>query len=792
MAFKYIGKNVPRPDAVRKATGKAVFLDDIHLPGMLYASILRPPYAHAKIIEIDTRAAEASPGVVKVVTGATCDIRYGDNIKDLTPMARDKVRYIGEPVAAVIADTPQHAVAAMEKIEATYEPLPVYTDARDAMAEDAELIHEENGSYWTLPTLNPVPGTNIADYYHLTKGRAEDGFEDAEVVIEGEFDYPFGSCAALEPHGSIVWFKEDNTIEAWSSSICPFIIREDLAHAYGIPVADVRVHIPELGGCFGYKSDITVEQTVAYIANFVPGHPVKWVATRQEDFTSTLIGHGIRTRMKLGAKRDGTFVALKVQVYHSTGAYADTGVNITIGATHNATGPYEFPHCDLEGYCVYTNTPAVGAFRGYGHQESQFAIERLIDQLARTLDLSPFELRRKNYLTAGKVNALGERMWPTNGDVVQCAEKIQQAVFGHEKPEEDDEYYYGRGFAALMKSPKGAPFSTKGCYIKMNIDGSVSVNMGGAEVGQGLRTVVKQITAEALQIPPEKIRVYSEIDTQFSPYEWQTIGSMFTTQGGRAIIRAANKVIRTLKETAAQALRCDVDMLDYDGEYVYLRSDPDARVPITRLARGYMYQNGMTIGELAQSVSDARLPRYSGPDPETGQGNMGVTYTFGAQACEVRIEKATGKIIIDHFASSFDVGQVINPQQIRGQVLGGVLMAIGATLYEKLDIDAEGQIKNPHYFQYHIPTLAEMPGRQTVEFVETPSAIGPFGARGLGEHPVIGVAPAILNAIYDAVGIDYYDIPIPPKRLKRDIEEKIAKLAESADGADKADEEGSL
>jgi len=779
MEFKYIGKSLTRPDAVRKVTGKAIFLDDIYLPGMLHASILRPPTAHARIVEIVTRAAQREPGVVKVVTGADCDLRYGDNIKDLTPMAKDKVRYIGEPVAAVIADTLQHAEAAMQKIEVTYQPLPVYTDARDAMADDAVLIHEQNGEYWTLPTLNPIAGTNIANYYHLTKGRAEAGFEEADVIVEGEFLYPFGSCAALEPHGSIAWFKEDNTIEVWSTSICPFIIREDLAHAYGIPVADVRVHIPELGGCFGYKSDITVEQTVAYIANFVPGRPVKWVASRQEDFTSTLIGHGIRTRMKLGARHDGTFVALKTKVYHATGAYADTGVNVTIGATHNSTGPYEFPHCDLEGYCVYTNTPPVGAFRGYGHQETQFAIERLIDILARKLGASPFEVREKNYLTAGKVNALGERMWESNGDVMQCAEKVKRAVFAHQKPKEDDTYYYGRGFAALMKSPKGAPFSTKGCYIKLNIDGSASINMGGAEVGQGLRTVVQQIAAEALQIPPQKIRVYPEIDTQYCPYEWQTIGSMFTIQGGRAIIRAANKVIRTLKQTAAQVLRCDVDMLDYDGEHVYLRSDPAVRVPITRLVRGYIYENGMTIGELAHSVSDARLPRYSDPDPETGQGNMGVTYTFGAQACELRIEKKTGKIIIDHFASSFDVGKVINPQQIRGQVVGGVVMAIGATLYEKLDFDAEGRLRNPQYFQYHIPTLKDIPGKQTVEFVETPSAIGPFGARGLGEHPVIGVAPAILNAIYDAVGIDYYDIPITPERLKQDIE------AQAADAADK-------
>ncbi|MBN2556635.1 MAG: xanthine dehydrogenase family protein molybdopterin-binding subunit [Anaerolineales bacterium] len=770
MDFQVVGKNVIRPDAVDKVTGQAIYLDDISPPGLLHAAILRPEYAHAKILSIDTSAAEACEGVVKVVTGAGCTIRYGDNIKDLTPMAVDKVHYIGEPVAAVVADTPQHARAALEHIRVAYEPLPVYVDALDAMADDAMLIHAENGEFWHLPTLNPVPDTNIAHFYHLTKGDGEAGFEGCDVVVEGEFIYPFGSSAAIEPHGAIVWFKTDGTIEAWSSSICPFIIREDLAHAYGMPISDVRVHIPEIGGCFGYKSDITVEQTVAYIASFVPGRPVKWVASRQEDFTSTLIGHGIRTRMKMGARKDGTFVALKSDVFHSTGAYADTGVNITIGAAHNSTGPYVFPHCDLKGYTVYTNTPAVGAYRGYGHQEAQFATERMVDILARKLKMSPLALRAKNYLGDGTVNALGERMWKTNGDVRACAEEVIGVVYDGDKPEEDDKYIYGRGFAAVMKSPKGAPFSTKGCYMKMNHDGSVSVNMGGAEVGQGLRTVVKQVTAEALKIAPERVHVYREIDTQFSPYEWQTIGSMFTIQGGRAAVLAAERIIKKLKKTAAEVLRVDRDLLDYDGDYVFLRSDPGVRVAVPDLARGYIFDNGMTVGEVAQATSDARLPRYSNPD-EHGQGSMGVTYTFGAQGCQIRIEKKTGKILIDNFVSCFDVGRVINPRQIRGQVVGGVLMAVGATLYEELEFDAEGRLLNPHFFDYHLPTMKEAP-RQTVSFIETPGAIGPFGARGIGEHPVIGVAPAILNAIYDAVGVDFYTIPITPEKMKAALEGK--------------------
>jgi carbon-monoxide dehydrogenase large subunit len=769
MEFNYVGKNIARPDAAAKAAGRARFLDDIRLPGLLHAAFLRPPYAHAKIISIDTAEAEKCEGVAAVVTGKDVAFRYGENIKDRLPLAVGKVRWIGEPVAAVIAENVYQARQAVKKIKAEYEPLPAYIDARDAIKDGAVLIHEESGAFEHLPGMEAVPGTNIAGRYTLKKGDIEKGFSEAEITCEGEFNYPFGSCSAIEPHGAIAWFHEDNTVEVWSSSICPFIVREDIAHVYKLPVSAVRVHIPELGGCFGYKSDVTIEQTVAYVASFVPGRPVKWVATRKEDLLSTLIGHGIRTKIKIGAKKDGALTALKTTILHSTGASKDTGIHVLIASTHNSTGAYEFPHCQLEGISVYTNTPPVGAYRGYGHQESQLAMERMMDILARKLGLDPFELRAKNYLGPGKITSLGEKLWESNGNVRKCADTIRNVVFSKPKKlKEDDDYYYGRGFAALMKSPKGAPFSSKGCYLKINADGSVSINMGGAEVGQGLRTVVRQVAAETLKIPPEKIGVYTEIDTQFSPWEWQTIGSMFTIQGGRAIIRACEKAIAQMKRTASQALRVDEDRLVYDGRWIYLNHDPSVRVSVPQLARGYTYDDGVTVGEVVHTTADARLPRQSNPDA-CGQGTMGITYTFGAQACEIRIEKKTGRVLIDHFASCFDIGKVINPRQIRGQVTGGAMMAIGATLHEELKFTPEGQAVNPHFSKYRFPTVKDAPRKWTVEFVETPEFIGPYGARGIGEHPVIGVAPSILNAIHDAIGVDFCEIPITPEKILQAI-----------------------
>ena len=769
--FKYIGKNIIRPDLVGKVTGKVRFLDDLALPGLLYAEFLRPEHAHARIVSLDVSAAEAAPGVVKVVTGRGCSFRYGDNIRDLVPMAVDRVTYIGQPVAAVIAESSRQAKAALELIRAEYEPLPVLTDARDALRKEAVLIHPDSGEFWHLPGIEPVSGTNIANRYHLRKGDIEQGFSEADVVVEGDFDYPLGSSSALEPHGAIVWFHEDETIEAWSSSICPFIIREELARAYGLPVCDVRVHIPELGGCFGYKSDITVEQTVAWVASFVPGRPVKWIASRKEDFLSTLLGHGIKTRIKLGARKDGSFTALQTVIHHTTGASADTGVHVLIAATHNSTGAYEFPHCDLDGYSVYTNTPPVGAFRGYGHQESQLAMERIVDILARKLGMDPFLLREKNYLRPGSVHSLGEVINASNGDVAECARRTRAALEEAPLPADDDRYAYGRGFAAVMKTPKGAPFSSKSCYLKFNVDGSVCLNMGGAEVGQGLRNNARPIAAECLQLDPSRIRLYTEIDTQFSPWEWQTIGSMFTIQGGKAVERACRRAIRELKATAAVVLRLDADRLEYDGEFVFQKNDPTHRVPVASLARGYTYPDGTTVGKVVHTTADARLPGQTNPD-ENGQGTMGITYTFGAQGCDIRIEKATGKIEVLHFVSTFDVGRVINPVQIRGQVAGGVVMGLGAALCEKLCFDGEGKALNPHFRKYRLPALKDAPACQTIQFLENPGEIGPFGARGIGEHPVIGVAPAILNAVQAAVGEDFYAIPLNPEEIKAALERK--------------------
>jgi len=759
-----------RNDAYAKVTGSAVFLDDIKLPRMLYAQVLRPKYAHAKIVSIDTREAEEAEGVVKVVTGQNCDIMIGAcGFKDTPVMARDKVRHMGEPVAIVIAETLRQAKSALSKIKVEYEPLPVLLDPIEAAENKEVLIHENMDKYSFIPCYYPEFGTNIFHHYKLRKGDIKRGFEEADIVVESDFDFPLSSHSAMEPHGLICRWENSERVEIWAGTQAPFVVQEVISEMFHLPEANVRVRVGYLGGGFGSKSDVTIEPMIAYAARQVPGYAVKYVCSRKEVMESTVLGRGMKAHGKLGLRSDGTFVAFEAKLYFSDGAFADMGTNIVTVAGHKSVCPYSIENCHVDSYGVYTNTPPVGAYRGYGHPEGGFISERLIDMAAQKLGINPADLRRKNFLCEGKKNSLGETIRDYNGNLFKCLENVERELNKTPKPEEDDRYIYGRGIAAMMKSPKGAPNAASCCQIKFCADGSVNLNLSGIDMGQGAQQAMRQIAAEALKIPPERISVFREVDTQHSPWEWQTVASMFTYRGGNAIIKTANKLIKLLKETASQVLRIGVDAIEYDGEYLYMKTDPDHRIEVKSLVRGYMHPDGVTVGEVAEATAGDRLPRYCSPDPNTGMGTAGGTWTFGCQGCDLKIDKKTGEVIIEHFVSSFDVGRVISPQMIRGQIVGGVVMGIGQTLMEKVEFTPEGKMKNPTWVKYKLPRIDDIPKKQTVICVETPEIRGPYGARCIAEHPMVAVSPTILSALYDATGHQFTHIPVVPEDILKVI-----------------------
>lgn len=761
MKFRYIGKSFERMDGYAKVTGAAQYVADLKLPRMLHAQILRPEFAHARIQSIDTSEAEASEGVVKVVTGRDCPLLFAaSGFYDQSPLALDKVRHAGEPLAAVIADTLDHAKKALRKIKVVYEPLPVLLDPVEAARNKEVLIHERLGEYRHLGSYFPEPGTNIFHHYKLRKGDIEKGFKEADVSVEGAFEFSLSAHSALEPHGAVCRWQGKDRVEIWASTQAPFALQQTVADMFGLPHAHVRVHVLYLGGGFGGKSDVTIEPMVACVARAVPGYAVRYICSRKEVMTSTVLGRGMKARARLGAKKDGTFTAFQAELYFSDGAYGDAATNIVTVAGHNCVGPYAIEHCHVDSYGVYTNTPPVGAYRGYGHPEGCFVSERLVDMMARKLGLSPLDLRRKNFLSEGRRNSLGETIRDHNGNLFKCLENVEKELFTQPKPKEDERYLYGRGVASMMKSPKGAPNASSCCQIKFCSDGSVHVNLGGIEMGQGAQQAMAQIAAEALQIPPERIAVFHEVDTQHSPWEWQTVASMFTYRGGNAVLKTAEKAIRMLKENAATVLRVKAEDLDYDGASVFVKTNPDRKVAVRDLARGFSYENGLTVGEVVEATAGDRLPGYVEPDPKFGMGAAGGTWTFGCQGCELRVDKKTGEVMIDQFISSFDVGRVISPQMIRGQIVGGVVMGIGQTLKEQLKFSEQGKMTNATWVRYKMPRIKDIPRKQSVICVETPEKRGPFGARCIAEHPMVAVAPTILNALYDATGHEFVRVPV--------------------------------
>ncbi|MFX0013141.1 MAG: xanthine dehydrogenase family protein molybdopterin-binding subunit [Promethearchaeota archaeon] len=759
MNYHVIGKSVPRQDSKAKVTGTALYIDDLRFPRTLHLKVLRAGVAHAKIKSIEISEAKLSPGVQKVITGRSKivnqEILYGTCIFDQPPLAIDKVRHAGEVVAAVIAETEKEALTAVQKIRVEYEELPFVLDPIESASSTSPLIHEWNGKYKHLPTFVPVPGSNIFYKYHLKKGNHEDVFQDADVIIEDNFEYPLMNHAAIEPHGAIACWNREGELHIWSSSQAPFVVREVLTQMFHIPMTNIHIHVPFLGGGFGGKSDYTIEPLLAVCARAVPGYHVKFRLTRKEVFIGTVLGRGLKGKMKIGSKKDGTFVGLEAELYFSDGAYADTSCNVVLAAGHNSAGPYYFPNCSLQSFGVYTNSPPVGAMRGYGHPEGQFMIERLIEQLARKLDMDSNELRMLNFLKAGDTNSLGQQITAHNGDMRECFEKMVAALKANPLPEEDEVYFYGRGVAALVKSPVQAANASSSVFLKFNEDLTVNISIGGIEMGQGCLTVLAQIAAESLQLPLEKVRINYEINTQLTPYEWQSVASMTTMRVGNAIITACKRAIEQFKQNAALVLNCDSKELIYDGKNV---SRGQESISLKNLVLGYQYEDGHTIGDPILASGSSVVRNVTFPNLESGQYQP-YEWTFGAQGCDISIEKSTGKIKVLHIVTALDIGKVINPKTVHGQITGGVLMGIGAALKEIIIFDANGIMETTTLRKYATPRISDMPDKFTYILIENPQPDGPYGARPMAEHPIIGVPPAILNALQNATGISITKLP---------------------------------
>lgn len=766
--YSYVGKNVDRLDAVEKVTGEATYTKDIELPGMLYAKFKKSTRPHAKIVEIDTEKAEELPGVRTVITGKDVPFKFGKYIEDRDILARKKVRYVGEPVAAVAADTEEIAEEAVELIEVEYEDLEPVFDPLESVKEDAPLIHEDIGDYDHAPFIFPKEDSNIANHFKLRKGDVEKGFEEADEIVENSFYQPQTQHVEMETHTSVIHWTSEDSLRVWTSAQAPFVVRENLSHMFDIPIKDVDVQTPYLGGGFGGKAGINWEPLAAILSRESGRRPVKLSLTREEQFSSSSIRQGLLARIKTGVMENGEITAMEIEFIWDSGSYADYAVNVGRASGYASTGPYEIENVKTDSYTVYTNYPYGTAFRGFGHVPFHWATERQMDLVAQEIDMDPTELRLKNALLPGGVSATGVKMEDKIGRLDECLESVKEELdeTSNEAPEG---YSRGKGIAAFWKAPAMPANTSSTAIVKINQDGTVTLSTANSQMGQGTVTSLAQMVAESLDIPFEKVEVPNHSDTDLSPYTWQTVGSRGTFMDGNAVLKACEDAKRQLKEIASELLDVSTDELVVANEKVS-EKDGDREISISEIALGGTYPDGGGFAGPVAGYGKYTAEGLSNLDPETGQGEPGLFWTVGARGAVIDVNPETADIRVAKIISCFNLGKTINPRLVEGQIYGGTVQHMGSTFSEEYIYDDDGRMLNDNLTDYKIPRASDIPEEFVNIFNENdPQSNGPFGARGIGELGMLSVGPAIGNAVYDATGENVYDLPISRDNLSAKV-----------------------
>ncbi|MDD4903678.1 MAG: xanthine dehydrogenase family protein molybdopterin-binding subunit [Candidatus Bipolaricaulis sp.] len=773
----YVGKSVPRDDAADKVTGAARYTHDLSLPGMLHAALVTSPHAAARIARIDASDAARLPGVRAVLTGADVDVRLGLYMQDKRILAHDVVRYQGEPVVAVAADTLDIAREACRRIHVEYEPRPAVLDPREAMKTAAALVHPDLGSYSHMEgVFFPTSRTNIAHHQKIRKGDVDAAFASAEVILKAGFDNPPVQHVPMETHASIAQALPGGRAEIWTSSQSPYTVRHLMSIAFGLPHNAVRVHVPYVGGGFGGKAGLNLEPLVYVLSKAAGGRPVRFVATREEEFNTLPSRQGLYSTIEIGTTRAGTIVALKATYVWDAGAYADYGVNVGRAAAYSGAGPYAIPNCWIDSFVVYTNKVYGTAYRGFGHLEVLWGVERAMDQMARKLGLDPAEFRRRNLLKPGDMTITGETFTAGHGEPSACLDAVAGAIdWGTPSPPPvEPTKRRGKGIAMLHKAPAMPTSTACSAIIKLDEDGAADILVSGVDYGQGTYTVLRQIAAEELRLPIQAVHINSDCDTAFTPYDWQTVASRFAYMGGHAVLRAAGDCLGQIRAVAAQVFGVATDKIVCENASAYPAGEPERAIPYRDLALGYTYPNGNAIG--GPVIGHGRFIAHdlTHLDPDTGQGRPAQFWTYGAHGVEIEVDTETGEIEILRIATAIDAGKVLNAGLARGQVIGGVVQGIGSALWEGFRFDRSGHLLNPSFVDYKIPTAKDLPREMTPILLENPQPDGPYGARGIAEHPMISVPSAIGNALFDALGIEFASLPLSPESVVTRLAERGA------------------
>ena len=747
--MKVVGQSALRLDALGKVTGDTKYGQDLFSKKFLFAKVLRAAHPHAEILRIDTTAAKKLPGVVTVLThkDVTGTNLHGLIRRDQEALCSMKVRYLGDAIAIVVAKDEATAIEALQHIRVDYKPLPAVFNFDDAFQPDAPKIHAEG---------------NVLGEKHLRKGDASKAMAEADVVVEDTIQTQTADHAFLDLEaGRAKWDGKTLTIEVpgqWIHEECRLI-----ALALGLPVEKVRIIQPATGGAFGGREDISIQIYLGLCALKLKGKTVCLRYSRSESMIVRHKRHPIRIHYKLGAKKDGTLVAAQITFYVDKGAYASTGIAVMRKASSHATGPYKVPNIAVDVIGVFTNNNPCGAMRGFGAAQTAVAYEGLMDRLATKLGMDKAELRRKNLVKSGDEVTTGQVV--PYATAVECFDAVLQKIDWPHRSYETPAPHLKRGYGVSIVCfglgyGDGFPDASR-ARCRLRPDGIIEVYSSGCDVGQGLINMVAQITAEEIGLPLDRVRPILA-DTARTPESGSSSATRQTYFTGSAVQIAAAELKKQLQDIAGAYLKELVYEIKIENGEAFNYFRPEKRITLKEIAR-----EGKRRGYSLEAMGVYKPPTMP-ENTKTGQSLRAfVTYLFGSHACQLLVDTETGEVKIERYIACHDVGKAINPDQVIGQIQGGVTMGIGMALMEEVVLK-NGRILNAGFTDYILPTIRDVPEIECI-ILENPDPGGPFGARGIGEPPLIGSGPAILSAIYDAIGKPIRELPATPERVWRTL-----------------------
>jgi carbon-monoxide dehydrogenase large subunit len=757
-----VPNEIKRFEAPEKTIGHAIFAGDIKRPRMLFGKILRSQIPHARIKKIQKDKALSFPGVEAVITAQDFpDVKTGMTIHDEVVLARDKVRYIGEPVAAVAAIDQETAEKALALIDLEVEELPGIFNFAQSIDANAPLIHENFKDYTTSMPLNR--DGNVCLSTKIKKGDLDGAFADSDEIFEDTYTMPVVHQAPLEPRAVVAEVDRDGRLRVWCGTARVFEIRSGLAETLGLSMSNIRVTGTRIGGGFGGKGTISIEPIAAMLA-LKTKKPVKIEMTRKEDFQAATPRHSMEISIKTGVKRDGTLLARKALIKADTGAYTFFGPSATSNTTLMITGPYNIPNLLIEGICVYTNKISCGPCRGPGAPQAHFAAESQMDRIARKLGLDPIEFRMKNAFKAKDETAGGQVL--ADCDYRKILTQLQTAIDEHLRdlqPTEKDKAF-GIGVSGGFW---GIPGAGSSATIRLNTDGTAMLLLGSVEIGTGSDTAMALLVAEELGIPLESIRVISG-DTDTCPFDFGAVGSRTTQAMGVAVHQAIDGVKKQLMDFAENHLEAPREILAFEKGRISVRESPELGIPIAKVVKQLSVKSGGPV--IATGSNAAPTPPLNPKLVESSASPGRPFFAFGAQAAAVEVDKVTGKVDILKVVAVHDVGKAVFREGIEGQIQGGVAMGLGYALSEEVHF-SDGRPLNDSFLDYRLPTMRDVPEIVPV-ILEKENPRSPEDIRGVGEPTTIPTAAAVANAVYDAVGVRVKDLPLTPERVYWALMEK--------------------